>query len=146
MDLSTADEPPEALLDGDPWQRAFHSLVREYVVTFLLFILLLVCAHAAVQRYVRREPVEFSPRDDDEATVHRTALLLCTFSLALAAGAALLLPISIAANEVLLYYPDSYYVRWLNSSLIQGIWKYIFPAVESLAVRAAAVCVSVYGV
>ncbi|XP_043203558.1 protein LMBR1L-like [Amphibalanus amphitrite] len=126
MDLSGADEPPEALTDGDPWQRAFHSLVREYVVTFLLFLLLLVIAHAAVQRYARREQVEFSPRDDEEATVNRTALLLCTFSLALAAGAALLLPISIAANEVLLHYPDSYYVRWLNSSLIQGIWKYIF--------------------
>lgn len=45
---------------------------------------------------------------------------MCTFSLAVAIGAALLLPVSIASNEVLLLYPNSYYVKWLNSSLIQG--------------------------
>lgn len=45
---------------------------------------------------------------------------LCTFSMAVAVGAALLLPVSIASNEVLLLYPNSYYVKWLNSSLIQG--------------------------
>jgi len=37
-----------------------------------------------------------------------------------AEGAAMLLPVSIASNEVLLLYPNSYYVKWLNSSLIQG--------------------------
>ncbi|XP_037094682.1 uncharacterized protein LOC119114754 [Pollicipes pollicipes] len=124
--MELADEPPEALTAGDPWQRAFHILVREYVVTFLLFVLLLALAYGLVQRYARREQAEYAVRDDEEATVHRTALLLCTFSLALAGGAALLLPISITANEILLYYPDSYYMQWLNSSLIQGIWKYIF--------------------
>jgi len=45
---------------------------------------------------------------------------LCTFTLAVAEGAAMLLPVSIASNEVLLLYPNSYYVKWLNSSLIQG--------------------------
>lgn len=49
------------------------------------------------------------------------SLWLCTFSLAVAVGAALLLPISIASNEVLILYPNSYYVKWLNSSLIQGM-------------------------
>lgn len=49
-----------------------------------------------------------------------SSLWLCTFSLAVAIGAVLLLPISIASNEVLLLYPHSYYVKWLNSSLIQG--------------------------
>lgn len=44
--------------------------------------------------------------------------------MAIAVGAALLLPVSIASNEVLLLYPNSYYVKWLNSSLIQGklVW------------------------
>lgn len=50
----------------------------------------------------------------------RCSLWMCTFSLAVAIGAALLLPVSIASNEVLLLYPNSYYVKWLNSSLIQG--------------------------
>jgi hypothetical protein len=48
------------------------------------------------------------------------SLWLCTFSLAVSVGSALLLPISILSNEILLYYPNSYYVKWLNSSLIQG--------------------------
>lgn len=51
---------------------------------------------------------------------------MCTFSLAVAIGAALLLPLSIASNEILLIYPNSYYVKWLNSSLVQGLWKYVF--------------------
>ncbi|GLH03115.1 Protein Lilipod [Gryllus bimaculatus] len=53
-------------------------------------------------------------------------LWLCTFSLAIAGGAALLLPVSIASNEVLTLYPQSYYVQWLNHSLIQGMWSYVF--------------------
>lgn len=49
-----------------------------------------------------------------------SSLWLCTFSLAITVGAALLLPFSIASNEVLLLYPNSYYVKWLNHSLVQG--------------------------
>jgi len=41
-------------------------------------------------------------------------------------GAVLLLPFSIISNEVLLRYPHSYYVKWLNDSLIQGLWNQIF--------------------
>jgi len=41
-------------------------------------------------------------------------------------GAALLLPISIASNEVLSLYPSSYYVQWLNHSLIHGLWSLVF--------------------
>lgn len=54
------------------------------------------------------------------------SLWMCTFSLAVAIGAALLLPLSIASNEILLIYPNSYYVKWLNMSLVQGLWKYVF--------------------
>ena len=36
-------------------------------------------------------------------------------------GAVLLLPFSIISNEVLLRYPQSYYIKWLNDSLIQGM-------------------------
>lgn len=52
--------------------------------------------------------------------VYRISTWLCTFSLAVSIGAVLLLPISIISNEVLIIYPNSYYVKWLNSSLIQG--------------------------
>jgi len=51
---------------------------------------------------------------------------MCTFSLATAIGSALLLPFSIVSNEILLLYPDNYYMQWLNDSLIQGLWNYVF--------------------
>ena len=47
-------------------------------------------------------------------------LLLSTFTLAVSAGAVLLLPFSIVSNEVLLSFPHSYYIQWLNGSLIHG--------------------------
>uniref|UniRef100_A0A182WWC1 Uncharacterized protein n=1 Tax=Anopheles quadriannulatus TaxID=34691 RepID=A0A182WWC1_ANOQN len=81
-------------------------------IFMLLFLLLYLGSYALIIRFRRRD------RDD--------LLWLCTFSLAVAVGAALLLPISIASNEVLILYPNSYYVKWLNSSLIQGLWNYVF--------------------
>lgn len=47
-------------------------------------------------------------------------LELCTFTLAVALGAVLLLPFSIISNEVLLSFPQNYYIQWLNGSLIHG--------------------------
>lgn len=51
-------------------------------------------------------------------------LELCTFTLAVALGAVLLLPFSIISNEVLLSLPRNYYIQWLNGSLIHGMWLY----------------------
>uniref|UniRef100_A0A8C6NQD2 Limb development membrane protein 1 like n=1 Tax=Nothobranchius furzeri TaxID=105023 RepID=A0A8C6NQD2_NOTFU len=62
-----------------------------------------------------------SPTDDiEDATVNKIALWLCTFTLSVSVSAVLLLPISILSNEVLLMFPHSYYMQWLNGSLIHG--------------------------
>uniref|UniRef100_A0A673NEU2 Limb region 1 homolog-like protein n=1 Tax=Sinocyclocheilus rhinocerous TaxID=307959 RepID=A0A673NEU2_9TELE len=53
-------------------------------------------------------------------------LWLCTFTLSVAVCAVLLLPISILSNEVLLTFPHSYYMQWLNGSLIRGLWNLVF--------------------
>ncbi|XP_058414329.1 protein LMBR1L isoform X2 [Diceros bicornis minor] len=53
-------------------------------------------------------------------------LELCTFTLAVALGAVLLLPFSIISNEVLLSLPRNYYIQWLNGSLIHGLWNLVF--------------------
>lgn len=45
---------------------------------------------------------------------------LCTFTLAVALGAVLLLPFSIISNEVLLRFPHNYYIQWLSGSLVHG--------------------------
>lgn len=54
-------------------------------------------------------------------TVPPPRLWLCTFTLSVAVCAVLLLPISILSNEVLLTFPHSYYMEWLNGSLIHGM-------------------------
>uniref|UniRef100_A0A8C7CPE3 Limb development membrane protein 1 like n=1 Tax=Oncorhynchus kisutch TaxID=8019 RepID=A0A8C7CPE3_ONCKI len=48
-------------------------------------------------------------------------LWLCTFTLSVSVGAVLLLPLSILSNEVLLSFPQSYYMQWLNGSLIHAV-------------------------
>ncbi|XP_050074428.1 protein Lilipod [Anopheles maculipalpis] len=107
-------------------EQMFHNTVREHIIFMLLFLLLYLGSYALINRFRRRDRDDLFATDDDEITVYRISLWLCSFSFSVAVGAALLLPISIASNEVLILYPNSYYVKWLNSSLIQGLWNYIF--------------------
>lgn len=124
-------------------------------IFLLLFMLLYVGSFALIGRFRRRDREDLCSTDDDEVLVYKIrcvpifvtivlhsnvltlfpilfshSLWLCTFSLAVAICAALLLPISIASNEVLLLYPLSYYVKWLNSSLVHGEYQSVgnFPA------------------
>ncbi|XP_034251934.1 protein Lilipod isoform X2 [Thrips palmi] len=107
-------------------EQIFHNTVRENIIFMLLFLLLYLSSYTLIGRFRRRDREEYLSSDEDEAMVYRISLWLCTFSLAVSVGAALLLPISIASNEVLIIYPNSYYVKWLNSSLIQGLWNHVF--------------------
>lgn len=107
-------------------EQIFHNTVRENIIFMLLFLLLYLSSYTLIGRFRRRDREEYLSTDEDEAMVYRISLWLCTFSLAVSVGAALLLPISIASNEVLIIYPNSYYVKWLNSSLIQGLWNHVF--------------------
>lgn len=89
-------------------------------IFLLLFLVLYITSYAFIARFRRRDREDYFSADEDEATVYRISLWLCTVALAVSVGATLLLPVSIASNEVLIIYPNSYYVKWLNSSLIQG--------------------------
>ncbi|XP_030244013.1 protein Lilipod [Drosophila navojoa] len=104
----------------------FHNTVREHIIFLLLIILLYFSSYVIVSRFRRRDRDDLYSNDEDEVLVYRISFWLCTFTLAVAEGAAMLLPVSIASNEVLLLYPNSYYVKWLNSSLIQGLWNHVF--------------------
>lgn len=92
-----------------------------FQIFLLLFILLYLLSFAILNKFKRRGREDYFSTDEDEVTVFRISTWLCTFSLAISIGAVLLLPISIVSNEVLILYPNSYYVQWLNISLIQGI-------------------------
>ena len=66
-----------------------------------------------------RVGVPWGPRPGPD-THPSCRLGLCTFTLAVALGAVLLLPFSIISNEVLLSFPQNYYIQWLNGSLVHG--------------------------
>ncbi|XP_013774506.2 limb region 1 protein homolog isoform X2 [Limulus polyphemus] len=111
--------------DTELREKLFHDAVREYVIFLLFFLILCLSSYALISTF-RKKREELYSGDDEDALVYRISMWMCTFSLGISLGAALLLPISIVSNEVLLFYPNSYYVQWLNSSLIQGLWNYIF--------------------
>lgn len=79
-----------------------------------------MASFAILRKFRRQGREDYYSSDEDEVTVYRISTWLCTFSLAVSIGAVLLLPISIVSNEVLIIYPNSYYIKWLNSSLIHG--------------------------
>ncbi|XP_069345545.1 protein LMBR1L isoform X2 [Eulemur rufifrons] len=105
-------------------EQLFHERVRECIISTLLFATLYILCHIFLTRF--KKPAEFTTVDDEDATVNKIALELCTFTLAVALGAVLLLPFSIISNEVLLSLPRNYYIQWLNGSLIHGLWNLVF--------------------
>ncbi|KAL0882188.1 hypothetical protein ABMA27_000733 [Loxostege sticticalis] len=112
--------------EADLREQIFHNNVREQIIFLLLFILLYLLSFMLIEKFRRRDGEDYFTSDEDEVKVYRISLWLCTFALAVSLGSALLLPVSIVSNEVLILYPNSYYVKWLNSSLIQGLWNHVF--------------------
>lgn len=51
---------------------------------------------------------------------------MCSCALAVALGAVTLLPFSVLGSEVLYIYPNNFYFKWLNVSLINSMWNYVF--------------------
>ncbi|RMX41752.1 hypothetical protein pdam_00005592 [Pocillopora damicornis] len=110
--------------DGSDEEQIFYDTVREYVISLLVFIILYGISHAILSTYKRRRDELDS--DDEDAFVYRISFWLCTFTLTVSLGAVLLLPMSIFSNEIMIMYPNSYYIKWLNGSLIHGMWNQIF--------------------
>ncbi|CAJ1085204.1 limb region 1 homolog-like protein [Xyrichtys novacula] len=105
-------------------EQLFHNRVRETIICVLLFACLYMVSYLILTHF--KKAAEFVTDDSEDATVNKIALWLCTFTLSVAVCAVLLLPISILSNEVLLTFPHSYYMQWLNGSLIHGLWNLVF--------------------
>ncbi|XP_068187943.1 limb region 1 homolog-like protein isoform X2 [Antennarius striatus] len=95
-----------------------------FLICVLLFTCLYIVSYLILTHF--KKAAEFVTDDIEDATVNKIALWLCTFTLSVAVCAVLLLPISILSNEVLLTFPQSYYMQWLNGSLIHGLWNLVF--------------------
>uniref|UniRef100_A0A3Q1JGR6 Limb development membrane protein 1 like n=1 Tax=Anabas testudineus TaxID=64144 RepID=A0A3Q1JGR6_ANATE len=105
-------------------EQLFHNRVRETIICVLLFTCLYMVSYLILTHF--KKTAEFITDDVEDATVNKIALWMCTFTLSVAVCAVLLLPISILSNEVLLTFPQSYYMQWLNGSLIHGLWNLVF--------------------
>ncbi|XP_029521047.1 limb region 1 homolog-like protein isoform X2 [Oncorhynchus nerka] len=106
-------------------EQLFHNKVREIFICVLLFTCLYILSYLILTHF--KKNADYITTDDiEDATVNKIALWLCTFTLSVAVCAVLLLPISILSNEVLLTFPHSYYMQWLNGSLIHGLWNLVF--------------------
>ncbi|XP_046896472.1 limb region 1 homolog-like protein isoform X1 [Hypomesus transpacificus] len=105
-------------------EQLFHNRVRETIICVLLFTCLYMVSYLILTHF--KKNADFVTDDIEDATVNKIALWLCTFTLSVAVCAVLLLPISILSNEVLLTFPQSYYMQWLNGSLIHGLWNLVF--------------------
>lgn len=101
----------------------FYECVRHYIISLLAFICIYSISYLIIKRY-RIKSLADSDYEDD--LVFRVAVWLCCYTLAMSIGAVLLLPFSIVSNEILIRFPGSYYIRWLNESLIQSLWNHIF--------------------
>ena len=117
----------EQLSEVDLKVKEFDGMVREVVILCLISIILYIGSFAFLNLLRREKDEEFLPyTDTSDFWVYRISLWCCSFSLAVSVGAAMLLPISSISNEVLHRYPNSWYIKWLNSSLIHGIWNLLF--------------------
>ncbi|XP_078542230.1 protein LMBR1L isoform X1 [Lissotriton helveticus] len=114
----------EAVIDVSVREQLFHQRVREIIICSFLFGILYILSYVVLTRFKKHG--DFTTVDDEDAAVNRIALWMCTFTLAVSVGAVLLLPFSIISNEVLLSFPQNYYIQWLNGSLIHGLWNLIF--------------------
>uniref|UniRef100_A0A3Q4HE53 Limb development membrane protein 1 n=1 Tax=Neolamprologus brichardi TaxID=32507 RepID=A0A3Q4HE53_NEOBR len=92
-----------------------------FQICFLLFAVLYIVSYCIITRYKRKS----DDHEDEDAVVNRISLYLCTFTLAVSGGAVFLLPFSIISNEILLSFPQNYYIQWLNGSLIHGLWNLV---------------------
>lgn len=114
----------ETNYDGSEEEQIFYDTVREYVIFLLVFIILYGISHVIISTYKRKRDELDS--DEEDAFVYRISFWLCNFTLTVSLGAVLLLPMSIFSNEIMIMYPNSYYIKWLNGSLIHGMWNQIF--------------------
>ncbi|XP_034393300.1 limb region 1 homolog-like protein isoform X2 [Cyclopterus lumpus] len=125
-------------------EQLFHNRVRETIICVLLFTCLYMVSYLILTHF--KKTAEFVTDDIEDATVNKIALWLCTFTLSVAVCAVLLLPISILSNEVLLTFPQSYYMQWLNGSLIHGSRKGVMARVHEAVVLLLLLALLVLGI
>ncbi len=107
-------------------EQQFHDYIREMLVCLLIYFFLYGLAYLTIKFLRKSKEIDDYALDYEDAIADRVSIWLCTFTLATCFGAVLLLPMSIIANEIIRVTPQSFYWKWLNSSLLYGLWNSIF--------------------
>ncbi|VDO97785.1 unnamed protein product [Soboliphyme baturini] len=99
----------------------------DHKVCLLIFFGLYGCSYSFI-RFIRnrKENDELYLGDEGDIVVFRVANYICNLSMTVSIASVLLVPFSIFSNEFLLIYPHSFYMQWLNESLIRSLWNYVF--------------------
>jgi len=115
-------------VSADPREVEFNNGIREITILVMAGCVLYAAAYGLLSLLKKSDLDEddFLPVSWEDAIVYQISFGICAFSLAVSAGSVLLLPISSISNEILHRYPSSWYIQWLNASLIHGIWNVIF--------------------
>ncbi|ELR18013.1 protein lmbr1l, putative [Acanthamoeba castellanii str. Neff] len=115
---SHTSQLPELPSEAD---EAFNALIREWILTLVVFLGLYVASHLTLRRFRFRYP-----GDAEEQDRWHIPLVLCGVGLTVAFGAMVLVPFTILGHEAMASYGDSWYVKWISYSLILGLWNKIF--------------------
>ncbi len=107
-------------------EQQFHDYIRELLVCIFIYCFLYALAYLTIKYLRKSKEIDDYALDYEDAIADRVSIWLCTFTLATCFGAVLLLPMSIIANEIIRVTPQSFYWKWLNSSLLYGLWNSIF--------------------
>ncbi|RMZ94477.1 LMBR1L [Brachionus plicatilis] len=107
-------------------EQQFHNFIREILVCLFIYGFLYLIAFVTIKVLRKAKETDEYVIDYEDAVADRVRIWICTFALATCFGAVLLLPMSIIASEVIKITPQSIYWKWLNSSLLHGLWNLIF--------------------
>ncbi|KAI2799644.1 Limb region 1 -like protein [Blomia tropicalis] len=120
------EDPEDEYLEKQ--YQEFFEVIRIHLIIVLLVSVLCFVANFIISRYKNIDLNSEVPSSRTDRLTYWVAIKLCMFGLAIAIGIALLLPMTIISNEILLLYPENEYpnLRWLNDNLIKQLWHYIF--------------------
>ncbi|KAI6196981.1 hypothetical protein M3Y94_01171700 [Aphelenchoides besseyi] len=106
----------------------FHAFIRTQVVCLILFLALYGISFLLIQYFKSHSDSDELYAGDEDFFVYRVSWVftfwivskvwMCSCSLTVSIGALALLPFSVLGFEVLHSFPDNYYLKWLNWSLI----------------------------
>ncbi|EUB64286.1 Limb region 1 protein [Echinococcus granulosus] len=100
----------------------FYENVRALVVVFLTISVLLPLSYIIVaSRRKYKEPY----LSKDDMYVHSFVMGICTATMTLSVVMFFMLPLSILANEVLILFPNCYYVQWISAGLLRTFFVFV---------------------